>query len=186
MRTHTVRYMNPKKRHAKKRRSHGRRRRNPLGLSGTKSWKSAIPMVLGGAVAGSVLYGTGMVLDKYPQSSRAKAAGLTAGLILVGGIAAAMIAGPVAAAIVGAAGASLVAMQALTPAPTMTAGMGSVSMMRPKILPMGGILADNLGRVRPIGAVLADNLGAMGAGSTYRKHESKQVNDLLKKLGPRA
>ena len=184
MRSHTVRYMNPKRRH-KRRRGGSRRRRNPFGLSGVKGWKSALPIVISGAVAGAALYAGGKVLEKYPQPTPQKAALLIGGVGLVGGIAAAMLAGPIPGAIVAASMATL-AISAATapPAPQMTTS--GMMTLKPRILPVGSVLADSLGRVKPIGAVLADNLGSLGAGSMARKHESKQVSDLIKKLGPRA
>lgn len=181
MRSHSVRYMNPKRRH--KRRSHGRRR-NPLGLTGVHGWKNAIPVVLGGAVAGAALYAGNRVIMKYPQSSPKMTAAVVGGVGLVGGIAAALLAGPVAGAIVAATMATM-AISTVLDTPSVPGPVQGLVTMKPNILPMRGVLADNLGKLKPFGAVMADNLGAYGAGSLYRKNESKDVSDLVRKLGPR-
>lgn len=176
MRSHSVRYMNPK------RRSHGRRQRNPLGLSGVHGWKNAIPVVLGGAVAGAALYAGNRVIMKYPQSSPKMTAAVVGGVGLVGGIAAALLAGPIAGAIVAATMATMAISTALD-TPSVPGPVQGLVTMKPNILPMRGVLADNLGKLKPFGAVMADNLGAYGAGSLYRKNED--VSDLVRKLGPR-
>jgi hypothetical protein len=150
---------------------------------GMKGWKSTLPVVLGGAVAGAALYAGSKIVQKYPQSTPKGTALVVGGVGLLGGIAAAMLAGPIAGGIVAATMATLAISTALD-----TASAPAVSGLRtlkPNILPMGTVLADNLGRLKPMGAILADNLGQYGAGSYLRKQESKDVNALVSKLGPR-